>query len=292
MSQKEKKIIGRRLIRSYFSSIVSISLVLVLVGIVAIFAVNAGTISDYFKENMTVSLILQQSVTEQDAMKLTDQLDSAQYVKKATFISKEQGAKEMKELLGEDFLKVFESSPIPISIDLLLDGDVVTKDSLNYLKNKLLKNEKVKEVVYQESLVEALNANLQKIGTALAVVILFLMFISFVLINNTVRLNVYSKRFTIHTMQLVGAKKSFIRGPFITQAAWLGFISGVIAVLLIVGLILYIGSDSKLFYSLFDIKLSAIVMVGVILLGVGICLVSAFFVVNKLVDITEDDLYC
>ncbi|MDD2293755.1 MAG: permease-like cell division protein FtsX [Bacteroidales bacterium] len=292
MSQKEKNIIGRRLVRSYFSSVVSISLVLVLVGVVAIFAVNAKQISDFFKENMTVSLILKATVTEDEALAMVKRLDSASYVKSATYISKEEGAKEMQTLLGEDFLNVFESNPVPISIDLQLNGNSVTKDSLDVLKKQLMKDEKIKEVVYQESLVEALNANLTKIGVALAVIIIVLMFISFVLISNTIRLSVYSRRFTIHTMQLVGAKKSFIRRPFVRQSMWQGLVSGVIAGVLIMGIIYAVSRDSELFTSLFDMKLVWAVLVGVIVLGMVICMISSFFVVNRLVNISNDDLYC
>ena len=291
MSKKEKNIINRRLIHSYLSSIISISLVLMLVGIVGFFAVNAKQVSNYFKENMIVSVILKQNVTEENALKLLNKIDKNVFVKSAEYISKERGAKEMEALLGEDFLKVFESNPIPISIDLQLEGDYLSKDSLSVIENKLMKEKLVEEVVYQESLVEILNANLKKIGIVLTIVIILLMFISFVLINNTVRLNVYSKRFTIHTMRLVGATRGFIRRPIIVQALFQGLISGVLAcIVLSVGLF-FVKREFEQLFVIFDVGLIGAVLVGVVILGMIICILSAFFVVNKLVYLSKDDLY-
>lgn len=192
MVAREKNIISKRLIHSYLSSVISITLVLVLVGASALFAANAGEISRFFKENMVVSLILGQSVTEEEGQELARKLTSDPQVLSADFISREQGTQEMKVLLGEDFLSVFESNPVPLSIDLHLNGDMVSRDSLVFLKSRFLKEPAVEEVVYQESLVEILNANLRKIVAILTGVVIVLLFISFVLINNTVRLNVYS----------------------------------------------------------------------------------------------------
>jgi len=291
MSKKEKNIINRRLIHSYLSSIISISLVLMLVGIVGFFAVNAKQVSNYFKENMIVSVILKQNVTEENALKLLNKIDKNVFVKSAEYISKERGAKEMEALLGEDFLKVFESNPIPISIDLQLEGDYLSKDSLSVIENKLMKEKLVEEVVYQESLVEMLNANLKKIGIVLTIVIILLMFISFVLINNTVRLNVYSKRFTIHTMRLVGATRGFIRRPIIVQALLQGLISGILAcIVLSVGLF-FVKREFEQLFVIFDVSLIGAVLFGVVILGMIICVLSAFFVVNKLVYLSKDDLY-
>ncbi|MFA5326025.1 MAG: permease-like cell division protein FtsX [Bacteroidales bacterium] len=273
------------------SSIISISLVLMLVGIVGFFAVNAKQVSNYFKENMIVSVILKQNVTEENALKLLNKIDKNVFVKSAEYISKERGAKEMEALLGEDFLKVFESNPIPISIDLQLEGDYLSKDSLSVIENKLMKEKLVEEVVYQESLVEMLNANLKKIGIVLTIVIILLMFISFVLINNTVRLNVYSKRFTIHTMRLVGATRGFIRRPIIVQALLQGLISGILAcIVLSVGLF-FVKREFEQLFVIFDVSLIGAVLFGVVILGMIICVLSAFFVVNKLVYLSKDDLY-
>ena len=291
MAKKAKNIVYKRLIRSYVTSVISISLVLVLVAAAAVFAANAGSVARWFKENMAVSVLLKQSTTEKEGRALADALAARPYVKESRFISKEEGAEEMKGLLGEDFLSVFESSPIPISIDLKLDGDFITADSLEVIKADLLADRHVEEVVYQESLVEALNANLRRISLVLGIVILLLLVISFALISNTVRLNIYARRFTIHTMSLVGAKRSFIARPFLWQAVIQGAVAGIIAAVLLYAGLHWAGRGSDLLASLLDMRLVWLVLVGTILLGIAICVVSTLFVVRRVAYVSKYDLY-
>ena len=262
-----------------------------LVAAAAVFAANAGSVARWFKENMAVSVLLKQSTTEKEGRALADALAARPYVKESRFISKEEGAEEMKGLLGEDFLSVFESSPIPISIDLKLDGDFITADSLDVIKADLLADRHVEEVVYQESLVEALNANLRRISLVLGIVILLLLVISFALISNTVRLNIYARRFTIHTMSLVGAKRSFIARPFLWQAVIQGAVAGIIAAALLYAGLRWAGRGSDLLASLLDMRLVWLVLVGTILLGIAICVVSTLFVVRRVAYVSKDDLY-
>ena len=290
MASKGKNIVHRRLIRSYVTSVISISLVLVLMAAAAVFAANAGGVARWFKENMAVSVLLKQSTSEKEGKALCEELASRPYVKESRFISKEEGAEEMKGLLGEDFLSVFESSPIPISIDLKLDGDFITRDSLEWVKKDLLANKHVEEVVYQETLVETLNANLRRISLVLGVVILLLLVISFALISNTVRLNIYARRFTIHTMSLVGAKRSFIARPFLWQAAVQGAVAGLIASAVLYTLIRFLSRDSDLLTMILDMRLVWAVLVGTVLLGVAICVISTLLVVRRVAYISKDDL--
>jgi len=291
MENKGKNIVHRRLIRSYITSVISISLVLVLVAAAAVFAANAGGVARWFKENMAVSVMLKQSTSEKEGKALSEQLAALPYVKESRFISKEEGAEEMKGLLGEDFLSVFESSPIPISIDLKLDGDFITRDSLERVKTELLENRFVEEVVYQETLVDALNANLRRISLVLGVVILLLLVISFALISNTVRLNIYARRFTIHTMSLVGARRSFIARPFLWQAAIEGAVAGLIASAVLYILIRVLSRDSDFLTLILDMRLVWAVLVGTVLLGVAICVLSTLLVVRRVAYISKDDLY-
>ena len=291
MATKGKNIVHRRLIRSYVTSVISISLVLVLMAAAGVFAANAGGVARWFKENMAVSVLLKQSTTEKEGKALSEQLSSLPYVKESRYISKEEGAEEMKGLLGEDFLSVFESSPIPISIDLKLNGDFITRDSLERVKTSLLENKYVEEVVYQESLVEALNANLRRISLVLGVVIVLLLIISFALISNTVRLNIYARRFTIHTMSLVGARRSFIARPFLLQAAVQGAVAGLIAAAVLYALIRFLSRDSGLLTLILDMRLVWAVLAGTVLLGVLICVVSTLLVVRRVAYISKDDLY-
>jgi cell division transport system permease protein len=291
MGKKESNILFRRLIHSYLSSVVSISLVLFLVGIAGIVAANAKGVSDFFKENIAVSAIMNVEVSEVEAGAVAKEFLKKRYVKAVDIVSKEQGVKEMKELLGEDFLSVFESNPIPVSLDIQVNAEFFSKDSLAMIQRELQMDPMVAEVVYQESLVDLLNANLEKIGLVLGIFILLLMFISFVLINNTVRLNVYSKRFTIHTMRLVGATKGFICRPFAGQAFFQGIISSSIAVLALIGVLYIVRNEFNQMFLLFDMKVLGIVLLGVIVTGILICLLSTIFVVRRLISLTNDELY-
>ncbi len=291
MGKEEKGIINRRLRSSYLSTVISISLVLLLVGIAALLLVNARSVSDYFKENMQVSVMLKQDVTEKTARAFLLELGGERYIKSTEFISVEQGEKEMAEMLGEDFLDVFESSPIPISIDVTLKADYVSADSLDMVKTEISASPLVDEVVYQRSLVEALNANLSKISFVLGIFIVLLLFVSFVLINNTIRLNVYARRFTIHTMKLVGATRSFIRSPFMVQAVFQGIFSAMIAVLGLIGLLFFIRNEIAGLFEIFSLDLLLVVIGIVMVSGIVICLVSTCLVVNKLISLDKDDLY-
>lgn len=291
MGKKESNILFRRLIHSYLSSVISISLVLFLVGIAGIVAANAKGVSDFFKENITLSAIMNVEVNEVEAEGVAKKFSKKRYVKSVDIISKEQGVKEMKEMLGEDFLNVFETNPIPVSLDIQVNAEYFSKDSLAMIQEDLQKEKLVAEVVYQESLVDLLNANLEKVGLVLGVFILLLMFISFVLINNTVRLNVFSKRFTIHTMRLVGATKGFICRPFAGQAFFQGVISSSIAVLALIGVMYVVRNEFYQLFELLDVRMLGLVLLCVIAIGVLICVISTVIVVRRMVSLTNDELY-
>ena len=291
MGKAENKLMRRRLMNAYLSSVISISLVLLLVGVASMLLVNAKSVSDYFKENMQVSVLMKQNVTDEAALEYKEDLDDARYIKSTTFISKEQGQRELAAQLGEDFLDVFETSPIPVSIDVTLDADYVSADSLEIVKAEISESPLVEEVVYQRSLVDALNANLSRISLILGVFIALLLFISFVLINNTVRLNVFARRFTIHTMKLVGATRSFIRAPFLVQSAFQGIFAAFIAIIVLVGLLFLMRSSFAELFEIFRLDLLLVVIGIVIASGLIICLVSTYFVVNKLISLRKDELY-
>lgn len=291
MGKGENKIMRRRLANAYLSSVISISLVLLLVGVASMLLVNAKSVSDYFKENMQVSVLMKDSVPEQKAMSFAESLLEERYIKTATFISKEQGQMELAELLGEDFIDIFETSPIPASVDITLDAAYVSSDSLEVVKSEISKSPLVAEVNYQGSLVDALNANLSKISLVLAFFIGLMLFISYVLINNTVRLNVYARRFTIHTMQLVGATRSFIRAPFLIQSAFQGIFSAFIAIMALIAILFFLRSGFEQLFEIFRLDLLLLVMGIVVVSGIAICLTSTYFVVNKLVSLKKAELY-
>jgi cell division transport system permease protein len=291
MGKQNNKMMRRRLANAYMSSVISISLVLLLVGVAGMLLLNARSVSDYFKENMEVSVIMKPGVSEDEALAFQESLDQERFVKATSFVSREQGEQEMMEMLGEDFMDVFEESPIPISIDMTLNADYVSSDSLEVVKNHLLAEDVVDEVNYQQNLVDALNENFSKISAVLAVFIILLLFISYVLINNTVRLSVFARRFTIHTMKLVGATRAFIRAPFLGQAALQGLFSAVIANGALVGLLFVLKNRFGQLFEIFSKEVLIVVMVIVVAAGLLICVISTYFVVNKLVSLEKDELY-
>ena len=291
MAESNKNIIRRRLIKSYATSVISIALVLFLLAAAAIFTVNAANIGNYFKENMSFSVFFKQSTSEKEAASFSDRISKRDFVKDCRYISKEEGEKEMETLLGEDFLEVFESSPIPISLELHLNAGVVTRDSLETIKKEMLSDPLVEDVVYQANMVEALNANLKKITEVTAVVAVILLAISFALISNTVRLNIHTRRFTIHTMSLVGAKRSFIARPFVLRAILQGFVAGVLADGVLLLVISRIREKSELLSLVTNPETTRIVLASTILAGILICVISTASVVNKMAYISKDDLY-
>lgn len=288
---REKGIISRRLAHSYLSSVISIGLVLFLVGGAAMVMSNAGYVSDYFKENMKISAELSLAADEADALAAAKEIETITGVKSVEYISKEQGIREMEEQLGQGFLEVFETPPIPASLEVSLDADYLAGDSLAVLEQKISGIRNVDGLYYQEELFDSLNANIEKIGLVLAFFIILLLFISSVLISNTVRLNLYSKRFTIYAMQLVGATKAFIRRPFIVQAFFQGVIAGLLAAVALIAMLLVVKNDFSGIMDAVSMDAVAGTLVFTVALGVIICTVSTHVVVNRLVGFSKDDLY-
>ena len=291
MQNANNRLIRRRLFGAWVSTVISISLVLLLVGVASILLLNARSVSDYFKENLQVSVLMKQDVTEEQALAYQSSLSGMPGVKATTFISREQGIEEMAKMLGRDFLDVFSTAPVPVSIDVNLEAAYVSTDSLEVVKEALSASPLVEEVVYQTSLVEALNANLEKIGLVLGVLIILLLFISFVLIGNMVRLNVFSRRFTIHTMQLVGATRGFIRAPFIGQSALQGLFAALVAIALLVGGLFILRKEFVQLFEIFRLDSLLLTMGIIVASGVLICAVSTWIVVGRLVRFDRDQLY-
>lgn len=290
MAEKDN-IIGRRLVSAYLSSVISISLVLLLVGFSSLLMVNAGSVSRYFKENMKVSVMLKQNVSEAKAFAYLEKLGGERFIKSVDYVSREQGIREMKELLGDDFLDVFETAPIPISIELSLAADYVSADSLEMIKAELMDSPLVDEVVYQRPLVDALNQNISRISLVMSVLIIALLFISFVLISNTMRLSVFARRFTIHTMQLVGATPAFIRRPFLIQGLFQGLFAAMLAIIYLLIFLLVVRSGFAQLFAVFRLPLLILVMFIVVISGIFICVGSSWIVVNRLISMRRGELY-
>lgn len=291
MAHKENKIMKRRLASAYLSTLVSISLVLLLVGIAALLLINSRNVSDYFKKNMRMSVMYKPEVTEQQALMHQKELDALAFVATSEFISRERGEQEMKAMLGQDFLSVFESSPVPVSTEITLSPNYVRADSLELVTGVIGQSPIVEEVVFQKTLIDALNTNLGRISAILLVAIVLLLFVSSVLIGNTIRLNVYDKRFTVHTMKLVGATKGFIRKPFLIKAAFMGLFAAILAIMMLVALLFLLKRELPQLFELFTPGMLLVVMGVVIAAGLLICVVSTYFLVGKMVSLDKSELY-
>lgn len=291
MSKRENKLLRRRMVNAYLSSVISISLVLLLVGAAALLAVNVGGVSRYLKENMKISVIFNQEVTGEQAEKYAGSASLLPYVKDVRVVSREEGEKELAKMLGEDFLSVFETSPVPVSADVSLKAEYVVADSLALVVKALSASPLVDEVDSRQGLVEALDTNLTKISAVFAVLIAVLLFISFALINNMVRLSVYARRFTIHTMKLVGATRSFITAPFMKAALVQGLVASVISTAALSGILYALNRSFPEFFSVLS-RSSLLISAGIIFAtGALLCTLSTYFVVGKLSEAPKDDLY-
>ena len=288
---KNNSAMRRRLVSAWISTVISLSLVLLLIGVGTLLVVNARAVSDYFKENLQVSVLLKEQVEEEDALSYEQEVAALPGVRSTRFISREQGVEEMSRLLGRDFLDVFETAPVPISIDVNLEAEYVSSDSLALMQAALQESPLVEEVVYQTSLVDALNENLQKISLLLLILVALLLFISFVLIANTVRLDLYSRRFSIHTMNLVGATRRYIRAPFVGRAALQGLFAALVGILLLVGGLFILRDQFAQLFQIFTLDSLLLVMGVMVVAGVGICAISTVFVVNRMVGYGRDQIY-
>lgn len=291
MSKVETKLSKRRLRSSYITSIVSISLVLFMLGLMGLLILNAKKLSNHVKENVGFSVILKNDVKEVDMIRLQKNLDASDFVKSTEFVTKEKAAQDLQKDLGEDFINFLGYNPLLASIDIKLNANYANNDSLSVIEKKLRTYPQVKEVFYQKNLINLINENIKRIGLIILLFSILLLFISIALINNTIRLTIYSKRFLINTMQLVGATRRFIRAPFLGRSIVHGIVSAIIAVSLLSALIYIVQKEltGLLIFQEFDII--AILFLSVMLLGIFIALISTYIAVNKFLRTKTDDLY-
>jgi len=291
MKKTENGTSKTKLKSSYVTLVVSVSLVLFLLGILGLVLINAKELSDYFRESLSFSVILDDDAKEADIRMLQKDLDAKYYVKSTEYVSKDVAAAKMKEDLGEDFISFLGDNPLPSSIDVYLVSNYTSPDSVTKIEKYILEYPFVKEVYYQESLLFLINENIRKISLFLLVISVFLFLIALTIINNTIRLAVYSRRFIIRTMQLVGATRSFIRRPFIIQSAFHGFLAALIAMTLLMILLYFVEREFFVMFTLESTKLLILLGGAVIIIGIMINMISTFFSVNRYLDISEDKLY-
>lgn len=291
MAKSEDKYAKRRLKTSYLSTIVSITLVLFTIGLLGLVILHAKKLSNYVMENISLSVYMNENVREADIMKLKKTIDATEYVKSTRYITKEEATKEHQEDLGEDFVNFLGYSPLPASIEVKVKASYANNDSLSVIENTILKNTNVRETKYQKTLVHKLNENIKKISMVIIGLSLLLLLIAFALINNTIRLSVYSKRFIIKSMQLVGATQRFIRKPFIYKGLLQGLIGAFIAIGLLVVVIYFSQQELPELIDLQDVDLFLSLFGLVTLMGLILSWISTFFAVRKYLKIKTDHLY-
>lgn len=287
----QKRVSKRKLQSSYLTTIVSITLVLFMLGLLGLILLNSKKLGDHVRENIGFSIIMNSEVKEARIMELKKNLDASDFVKYTEYITPEEAAKELQKELGEDFIGFLGYNPLLPSIDLRLNAQYANVDSLKVIEAKLLQNSDIKEVYYQESLVEMINANVRRISIFILVFSFLLLIIAIALINNTIRLSVYSKRFLIRSMQLVGATKSFIRTPFILTGILHGLLAALFASSALVGILYFLLQQIPDLVTISDFKLFAVLFGFVIVTGVVITWLSNLSAVNKYLKAKPDELY-
>jgi cell division transport system permease protein len=289
----EKSSSKRRVAGSYFMSMMSIALVLFLLGVFALLMMHAQKLSNHLKENIGFEVVMNSNVKEANILKLQQELDSMPAVKSTEYITKEEAIRRLSEDLGEDFLQWLgnEENPLLPSIDVRFNADWANNDSINLIRAQLEKNKDVKEIYYQKSLVNLINQNVNRIGLALMVASLVLLIIAITLIRNTIRLSIYSKRFLVRSMQLVGATPAYIRRPFIGSGITQGFFGALLADAFL-ALLLY-GITKRLPELTFVQNYTIIIgiFVGIIILGILLGGLSTRLALRKYLNADIDQLY-
>jgi cell division transport system permease protein len=283
--------IKRRLTASYFTSVVSITLVLFLLGLAGLLILNAKKLSDYVKENIGISVYLNEDIREVDIFSLQKTLDAKKYVKETRYISREKAAQDFQQELGEDFIAFLGYNPLPASIDVKLHASYANPDSFAVLEKEFRTYPQVADVAYQKDLVYAVNLNIRKISLAIFVFSILLFLIAITLINNTIRLTVYSKRFIIRTMQLVGAHPYLIRRPFLIRGITQGIAAALFAMVLLMAAIYTAEKQLEGLFSFQDFRILVMIFVFILVTGVLIAWISTLLSVNKYLNMKTDNLY-
>jgi cell division transport system permease protein len=270
---------------------ISTMLVLILLGIVVLSVLTAHNLSSYVKENLTVTLLLGDDMSQQEAHQLCSQLYHRRYIKSINYISKEEALREQSTAMGSNPKEFLGDNPFVASMELNMKSDYANKDSLKWISAELKHVPKVTDVTYQEDLMESVNSNLKKVSLVLLVLAVLLTFVSFSLINNTVRLNVYSRRFLIHTMKLVGASWGFIRKPFIIDAVWTGVIAAFLADALLASGMFFLNTYEPDVMTVITWDVLTITGCSVFIFGIVITVFCSYLSVNKFLRMKAGALY-
>ena len=287
----KKKVSTARFLNAKITSTISISLVLVLLGITILILFMGNGLSRFVKENMSFNVMLSSEVTDAEISKIRNNLDAQPFVKSSRFISKEEAKEQLIRDLGEDPEELLGYNPAQDCIEIFLHSEYANSDSIAVINSVIRRNNNVTDLLYQQEAIDLINNNLSKVMTVLLVLAAVLLLISFTLIRNTIRLSVYSKRFLINTMKLVGATGGFIRRPFVVNNIFTGIIAGIIADMIILAIITYFSREYAEIQPIVSSMDLIIIFSIVILLGVIISTIATAFAVNRYVKMKSDQLY-
>jgi cell division transport system permease protein len=291
MSKSFEKYQKRRLRSSYVSVVISISLVLFLLGVLGLLVLNTRKVSDYFKESAAITLFLKNEVSKENILNLQVSIDEEPFTRSTNFISKEEAAEFYKKENGEDFMEFLGYNPLENSIDIYLKADFVTPEKMEEIEKKYKENQFVSSISYDKPLIDLLTKNVRRISFFILLFCALASLVVVVLINGSIRLSVYSKRFTIKTMQMVGATKRFIRRPFIWNSVKLGMIGAVVAILGLIALLIYLDKTFPAFGMIEDRVMLAALFGCVFLAGILLTWLSTFLATQRFLNLRTDELY-
>ena len=275
----------------FITSSISTTLVLLLLGMVVFFVLSANNLSTYVRENIGISVLVSDDMKEPEALKFQKTLNEKSYVKESVYISKEQALKEQTEAMGTDPAEFLGYNPFTASIEIKLNAQYANSDSIAWIEKEILTNKKVMEVSYPQNLIDSVNRNIQKVSIFLLGLAALLTLISFALINNTIRLAIYSKRFLIHTMKLVGASWGFIRRPFFVRNVWIGVLAGIMADAILLGMAYILVKYEPQLIEIITPNTLLIVMASVFAFGLAITFLCAYISINKYLRMKASALY-
>lgn len=275
----------------FITSCISTMMVLILLGMMVFFVLSAHNLSVYVRENLNFSILISDDASETSILKFQKSLNQEPFVKESVYISKEQALKENTEAMGSDPAEFLGYNPFSSSIELRLNADYANADSVAWIKDRISQNKIVTEIDYQEGLMDSVNSNIRKLSLGLLVLAGLLTLVSFALINNTIRLTIYSKRFLIHTMKLVGASWGFIRRPFLLRNFWVGFISGLLADVVLIGAAYALVSYEPSLLAIITAQTMLWVMLSTLVFGVIIACLCAYVSINKYLRLSAGSLY-
>lgn len=291
MASNFDKFQKRRLISSYFSVVLSVFLVLFLLGILGFFIINSKKLADDFKEEIAMTVFFKNEANDSILKAFGKELKTTPFAKSFVYVSKEVAAKQHTDIIGEDFMTFLGENPLQNSYDIHLKADYVVRDSITKIETSLRKNAMISDIVYDKQLVNLVNDNIKKVSMWILIISGFLTIIAVLLINSSLRLSIYSNRFIIKTMQMVGATKAFIRKPFVMRSIRLGMIGAGLAIIALIGVLIYIETNFPGLGILEDKLLVGLVLLMVFGAGVLITWVSTYFATQRFLNLRTDDLY-